>query len=190
MRPSSSGTGMWTVSSLAAERSTLRMPSSSLSRMAASSNRAAAATQGFFSFSREIGTDRVGVATVHASGLIMPEAGRRIRLLKQQLGHIGGLAIHRHGDHKLAAPLEGGGQRQIHLVEAGVDALCAGIRHRGIYVSDLDAYVCLGGAAHSSPVKDQVRLRCHVDRNQRAVAGRVADRKSTRLNSSHANISY
>jgi hypothetical protein len=62
-------------------------------------------------------------------------------LLKQQLRHIGGLAIHRHGHHLLAAALERGGQCHIHLVEAGVDALCAGIRHWGIDVSDLYADV-------------------------------------------------
>ena len=58
--------------------------------------------------------------------------------------------------------------------EAGVGALCAGIRHRGIDVSDLDADICLGSAAESSPVKDQVRLRCYIDRNQGAIAGGVA----------------
>jgi len=44
--------------------------------MAASSNRVSAAIQGFFSFSREMGTGGVCVATVHASGNIMPEAGQ------------------------------------------------------------------------------------------------------------------
>src|ERR1019366_2604275 len=136
------------------------MPSSSLRRMAASSNRVSAAIQGFFSFSREMGTGRVCLATVHASGNIMAEAGgknfhrrdaetqrkknkkwraqRRQRaqrnsflnslrlrvsavdlcrrftegaLLKQQLGHVCGLAIHCDGPHELAAAFEGGGQR-------------------------------------------------------------------------------
>ena len=49
--------------------------------------------------------------------------------MKQQLGHVCGLAIHCDGHHELAAAFEGGGQRYIHLVEAGVDALCAGICH-------------------------------------------------------------
>src|ERR1039457_7281758 len=64
MRPSSSCTGMWTVSSLAEVPSTLRMPSSSLSRLAASSKRAAAASQGFFSFSRDMDSGDVNVATI------------------------------------------------------------------------------------------------------------------------------
>src|SRR5690349_11656982 len=54
---------MWTMISLAGERRTLRMPSSRLSRMAASSKRAAAAAHGFFSFFSEIATGCVSVAT-------------------------------------------------------------------------------------------------------------------------------
>src|ERR1019366_4916602 len=64
MRPSSSCTGMWTVSSLAEVPSTLRMPSSSLSRLAASSKRAAAASHGFFSFSKDMDSGDVNVATI------------------------------------------------------------------------------------------------------------------------------
>src|SRR5450759_1878112 len=64
MRPSSSCTGMCTVSSLAEVPSTLRMPSSSLSRVAASSKRAAAASHGFFSFSRDMDSGDVNVATI------------------------------------------------------------------------------------------------------------------------------
>ena len=45
-------------------RSTLHMPSSSLSRMAASSNRPAAASQGFFSFSSDMEVGDVRVATI------------------------------------------------------------------------------------------------------------------------------
>src|ERR1035438_8496364 len=64
MRPSSSFTGMWTVSSLAEVPSTLRMPSSSLSSLAALSKRAAAASQGFFSFSKDMDSGDVNVATI------------------------------------------------------------------------------------------------------------------------------
>src|ERR1022692_2883895 len=54
-RPSSSWTGMWTVISLAEVRGTLRRPSSRLRRVAASSKRASAASQGFFSCSSDNG---------------------------------------------------------------------------------------------------------------------------------------
>src|ERR1039457_1142120 len=64
MRPSSSCTGMWTVSSLAEVPSTFRIPSSSLRRLAASSKRAAAASHGFFSFCRDIDSGDVNVATI------------------------------------------------------------------------------------------------------------------------------
>src|ERR1017187_3055407 len=64
MRPSSSCTGMWTGGSLAEVPSTLRMPSSSLSRLAASSKRAAAASHGFFSFSKDMDSGNVDVATI------------------------------------------------------------------------------------------------------------------------------
>src|ERR1017187_171276 len=64
MRPSSSCTGIWTVSSLAEVPSTLRIPSSSLRRVAASSKRAAAASQGFFSFCRDMDSGDVNVATI------------------------------------------------------------------------------------------------------------------------------
>jgi hypothetical protein len=50
--------------SFAGVPSTFRMPSSSFSRDAASSKRAAAASHGFFSFSDEIETDEVGDVTV------------------------------------------------------------------------------------------------------------------------------
>jgi len=46
--------------------------------------------------------------------------------MKQQLRHISGLAIHRDGDHKPTAPFERGGQRCIHLVEAGVGEAAGG----------------------------------------------------------------
>src|ERR1035438_6545303 len=52
-RPSASWTGMWTVISLAEVRGTLRRPSSRLRRVAASSKRASAASQGFFSCSSD-----------------------------------------------------------------------------------------------------------------------------------------
>src|ERR1035441_1298363 len=51
---------------------------------------------------------------------------------KQQLPHIGGLTIHRDGDHQLATPLEPSGQSHVHLVESGVGALWSGIRHAGV----------------------------------------------------------
>src|ERR1039457_634997 len=63
--------------SLAGDPSTLRMPSSSLSREAASSNRAAAASQGFVSFWCEMEKVGVNVATSQPSGYIMPVKGRR-----------------------------------------------------------------------------------------------------------------
>jgi hypothetical protein len=55
---------MWTVSSLAEVPSTLRMPSSSLSSLAALSKRAAAASHGFFSFSKDMDSGDVNVATI------------------------------------------------------------------------------------------------------------------------------
>ena len=45
-------------------RSTLRMPSSSLSRLAASSKRASAASHGFFSFDKDMDSGDVNVATI------------------------------------------------------------------------------------------------------------------------------
>jgi hypothetical protein len=44
--------------------STFRIPSSSLSRFAASSKRAAAASQGFFSFAKDMDSGDVNVATI------------------------------------------------------------------------------------------------------------------------------
>src|SRR5258708_4936443 len=55
---------MWTVSSLAEVPSTLRMPSSRLRRVAASSKRAAAASHGLRSFSVEMAGGNVTVATL------------------------------------------------------------------------------------------------------------------------------
>src|SRR5664279_3307078 len=72
MRPSSNSTGIFTVISLVGVRKTLHIPSSSLSRMAASSKRLAAASQGFFSFASDMETGGVNVATEEASGSIMP----------------------------------------------------------------------------------------------------------------------
>jgi SAM-dependent methyltransferase len=66
---------MLTVISRAGVRKTLHMPSSSLSREAASSKRAAAASQGFFSFSCEMDVGDVNVATDQASGFIMAATG-------------------------------------------------------------------------------------------------------------------
>src|ERR1035441_1488830 len=62
---------MLTVSSLLGVRNTLHMPSSSFSRMAASSKRAAAASHGFFSFSSDMETCGVNVATGHPSNNIV-----------------------------------------------------------------------------------------------------------------------
>src|SRR5436305_13629569 len=55
---------MWTITSREGVPSTLRIPSSSLRREAASSKRAAAASHGFFSFSSDIETGKTGGVTV------------------------------------------------------------------------------------------------------------------------------
>src|SRR5580658_3043491 len=67
---------MWTVISRAGERSTLHMPSSRLRRLAASSNRAAAASQGLFSFSYEMDTGAAYVATRCSPECICYQAAR------------------------------------------------------------------------------------------------------------------
>src|ERR1035441_2854868 len=61
-----------------------------------------------------------------------------VLLGKQQLPHIGGLTIHRDGDHQLAAPLEPSGQSHIHLVEACVGTLWPGIGNATSDIADLD----------------------------------------------------
>src|ERR1017187_5056146 len=78
-RPSSSCTGMLTVSSLVGVRNTLHIPSSSLSRRAASSKRAAAASHGFFSFSSDMETCGVNVATGQPSNnIVLCPCGARL----------------------------------------------------------------------------------------------------------------
>src|ERR1035438_6460825 len=70
---------MATVSSLVGVRSTLHMPSSSFSRMAASSKRAAAASHGFFSFSSDMETCGVNVATGQSSNnIVLCPCGARL----------------------------------------------------------------------------------------------------------------
>src|ERR1035441_4535295 len=67
---------MLTVSSLLGVRSTLHMPSSSFSRMAASWKRAAAASHVFFSFSSDMETCGVNVATVNPPSTLYYAARR------------------------------------------------------------------------------------------------------------------
>src|ERR1017187_5053549 len=65
---------MWTVISLVEVRRTLRRPSSRLRRVAASSKRASAASQGFFSCS----SDNVVLAKSETSGFIIGELCARM----------------------------------------------------------------------------------------------------------------